>query len=211
MNAIKEKLALSRIEAVAVTHYHGDHIYNIPTLVGDEGAEVLALDCVAEVMEQPEHFNLAAPLWWYGAGHERIMVQRKLRDGEAMRWHEYDLRWFHLGGQTYYHAGISALVDGTRVCFAGDAVYGWKVEPEPVLCYNDAELVSRGWVYAMNKLLAEKPELLVCGHGSSIRQPMPLLQAKKEAWLEHLKHFEALNARDSLRAFFDPFFDAEPS
>lgn len=211
MEAVKTSLGLSRIEAVLVTHYHGDHVNNIPTLVADEGAEVVALDTVADVMENERAYNLAAPLWWYGDSFERVPVDRRLADGETFGWREYELNFFHLGGQTYYHAGITAQIDGSTVCFVGDAVWGWTARPEPVLCFNDAEPATRGWAYAVDRILEQRPDLLVCGHGSALRDPMSMLEEKRENWQRQLERFDALNARPSRRAFFDPFWEGEMS
>lgn len=203
---IKAALGLSRIEAVIVTHYHGDHIYNIPDLVADDGAEIVALDVVAKVMENERAYNLAAPLWWYGDTHERVPVDRHIADGEIFRWREYEIRFFHLAGQTYYHAGMTTDIDGARVCFVGDAIFGWNPGVEPVICYNDNSPESRGWAYSAERLIEEDANLLVCGHGSAIREPMPMLLQKRENWKAQLECFQTLSARAELRLFFDPYW-----
>lgn len=208
MEEMKRALAVTGIEMVVLTHYHGDHTENVPDLVALEGTEVLALDTVAQPIEHPERFNLAASLPWYGTACDAVKVDSRVPDGTRVPWHEYELEVFHLGGQTYYHAGITVEVDGRRVLFAGDAIGGLDARCEPVLCYNDAEPSARGWAYAIDRMLERSPDLLVCGHAVAVDQPVPLLREKQSRWRRRLREYEALDARRDRRLFFDPFFNS---
>ncbi len=208
MEELKRALSVTRIEAVVLTHYHGDHTENVPDLVALEGSEVLALDTVAQPVEHPERFNLAASLPWYGTAHDAVKVDRRVAEGRRVLWHEYELEVFHLGGQTYYHAGIAVEVDGRRVLFAGDAIGGLDARCEPVLCYNDAEPSARGWAYAVDRTLERTPDLLVCGHAVAVDQPVPLLREKQSRWRRRLREYAVLDARGDRRLFFDPFFNS---
>jgi glyoxylase-like metal-dependent hydrolase (beta-lactamase superfamily II) len=202
---LKASLGISKIEIVIPTHYHGDHIENIPDLAALEGTEIVSLDIVAEVLEQPGQFNLCCTLPWYGTAHNCVVVNRKVPDGTRLRWHEYELEIFHLGGQTFYHSGVAVKVQEKQVLLVGDAIFGWNVQAEPVLCFNDADPQSRGWAYSLQRMIERRPDLLVCGHGSAVCDPMPLLAAKQDAWRLRLEGFHALNARENSRLFFDPF------
>ncbi len=91
---LKRTLGIRRFEIVIPSHYHGDHLENIPELVEAEAAQVVSLDVVADVIEHPERYNLACPLPWYDAGHDVVNVGRRLRSGERLRWHEYELEFF---------------------------------------------------------------------------------------------------------------------
>ena len=205
MDDLKHALGIRKIELVIPTHYHGDHVENIPDIVASEGAGVLSLDLVAEVLEQTERFNLSATLPWYGTAYQPVSVGQKVLTDARVRWHVYVLEIFHLGGQTFYCAGISVTINNQRVVFAGDAIFGWNVQPEPIVSFNDNDPQTRGWAYAIDRLIEQKPDLLVCGHGSAIRNSMPLLELKKMAWKQRLERFRELSAREELRLFFDPF------
>lgn len=205
MDGIKSALGISAIEVCIPTHYHGDHIESIPALVELEGAQVICLDTVAQVIARPQDFNLAAALPWYGTLHDTVKIDRSVPDGTKIGWREFELEIFHLGGQTWYHAGIAVDVAGVRVLFVGDALAGWNTAPDPVLCFNDCEPQTRGWAYAIDRMIERAPDLLVCGHGSALREPMPLLLAKRERWQTRLAEFAVLNPRGDNRWFFDPF------
>ncbi|MBI4026603.1 MAG: MBL fold metallo-hydrolase [Verrucomicrobia bacterium] len=202
---LKRALGIRKIEVIVPTHYHGDHIENIPDLAAMEGSEVVCLDVVAEVIEHPDRFNLASALPWYGTHHDSVTVHRKLPDGARLRWREFDLEFFHLGGQTHYALGLAADIHSTRTLFVGDAFHLCKMLCEPVLCWNKADPATAGWPYACDRMLERKPDLLVCGHGSAVRNPVPLLRRCREAWQTRFQQFKALSARADLRKFFDPF------
>ncbi|MCC7519463.1 MAG: MBL fold metallo-hydrolase [Verrucomicrobiae bacterium] len=202
---MKASLGIRRIEIVIPTHYHGDHLENIRDLVAMEGCEVVCLDAVAEVIEHPERFNLACPLPWYGTNHATVKIDRWIRSGTRLRWREFELEIFHLGGQTYYHAGIDVRIGGKRVLFVGDAMGAPTPACEPVLCYNDGDPVTRGWLYAVERMIEREPEVLVCGHAVAVRQPMALLLRKRSAWKKRIEQFRALCPRADLRQWFDPF------
>jgi glyoxylase-like metal-dependent hydrolase (beta-lactamase superfamily II) len=206
--ALKQALGIRRIELVIPTHYHGDHIENIPELVALEGAEVVCLDIVAEVLEHPERFNLACALPWYGTNYRTVPVNRRVADGTRVRWREYELEIFHLAGQTYYHAGIATQIGDQRVMFVGDA-FNAHAGVEGLLCYNDHEPTQRGWAYALDRIAERQPDLLVCGHVAVVGQPMLLVEIKRRLWRDQMARFARLSARADLRLFFDPFSGVE--
>jgi len=102
-------------------------------------------------------------------------------------------------------------VDGLRVLFVGDAWWGNATTVGPILCWNEANPEHGGWIYAIDRMLELQPDLLVCGHGSALRHPMPYLRAARSAWKKRLDAFAKLNPRESTDLFFDPFLVASPS
>ena len=172
IDGLKRALAIGKIEIVIPTHYHGDHTENIPELVAREGTEVVGLDIVTDPIEHPERFNLAATLPWYGTACDRFRVDRKLANGARFRWREFEFEMFHLGGQTYYALGLAVDIRGVKTLFVGDAIAHRKPLCPPILCYNKADPATAGWAYAIERMLERKPDLLVCGHGDAIRNPV---------------------------------------
>ncbi len=202
---MKAALGVRRIEIVIPTHCHGDHVENIPDLVAAEpGCEVVCLDVVADVLEHPERYNMVGLLPWYGTEHDVVHVDRAVPAGTRLRWHEYELDIFHLGGQTYYHSGIDAQIDGQRVLFVGDS-FPRPPGIEPVLCYTDNDPETRGWIYAQRQMLARRPDLIVGAHAAALRDPEPVVRRKLAMWAQRLRQFRALAARPALREFFDPY------
>lgn len=197
IESMKKALGIRRVSLVIPTHYHGDHIENIPDLVETDGTELLSLDIVAGPMENPELYNLTCLLPWYGTAHDRVKVDLRVRSGTYFKWNEYDLEIFHLGGQTYYHAGIAVSVDGEKVIFAGDSCSPGSSGCESFICYNDAEPFSKGYAYAVERLIEREPSLLVCGHGAVLAKPMEHLFRKRAAWEKFREVFTSLGGRVS--------------
>lgn len=202
---MKTALGIRTIDWIIPTHYHGDHTEFIPHLAEMEGARVIALDSVSGPMEFPERYNLACPLPWYGTVAERLTIHEKVPEGYVLKWGGYEFTFFHLGGQTKHHLGVEAVIDGLKVLFVGDAWWGTATAPSPVLCWNEADPLDGGWPYAYDRMIEREPDLLVCGHGAALRNPMPYLKAARDAWDARLLDFAKLNPRESTGLFFNPF------
>ncbi|HUW30057.1 MAG TPA: MBL fold metallo-hydrolase [Planctomycetota bacterium] len=205
INDLKRALGIRKIDLVIPSHCHGDHTENIPELIEMESCDVACVDTIAETIEHPERFNVIALLPWYGTAHDTFAIHRKLKSGERLRWHEYEIEMFMLGGQTWYTHGIDMKIDGVRTLFIGDSLGGFGTACESPMCYNDGDPATRGWAFAIDRMIEHRPDLLVCGHGIAMRDPMPFLLKKQAAWNQRLAEFAELSFRKDLREFFDPF------
>jgi glyoxylase-like metal-dependent hydrolase (beta-lactamase superfamily II) len=149
------------IKRVVVSHYHADHFYGLKAFK-DAGAEIWA------------HRAGQAYLTSGQAGDR--LTQRRL---DLFPWVDETTEivtpdlWldgdtdFKLGGMTFrilYAEGahspedIMLFVDSDRVLFAGDLLFAGRV---PFVGTAD----SRGWLKAMDKMIAMKPAVVVPGHG----------------------------------------------
>lgn len=202
---VKKALGIRAIEWVVPTNYQGDHLNLIPHLVHVERAKVLALDIVAGPIRNPQQFNLARSGIEPGLKRDNITIDMTLSDGETFAWRGYNLRFFHLGGDTWYQLGIQIELDGSRVLLVGDAMKGTSLTAGPVLCWNDAEPEERGALFALRKIKERKPDLIVGAHGTAIRQPTRYIKASFSDWLGRVAILDKLNPRTSAAAFFSPF------
>src|SRR4051794_19306379 len=114
LEALRRDHGVDRIDAVAITHYHDDHVAGVNLLRDVEGAEVWAAENVAPVLDDPSRFDLPC-LWW-----EPVPVDRRLPLGEPVPWHEYELTAHALPGHTLFAAAFAFEVDGRRVLAIGD-------------------------------------------------------------------------------------------
>jgi glyoxylase-like metal-dependent hydrolase (beta-lactamase superfamily II) len=105
---------VERVEAVVATHYHDDHVAGLNLLRDVEQTEVWAPENVAPILESPERYDI--PCLWF----DPVRVDRVLRFGEPVRWHEHELRVHPLPGHTRYAAAIEFEADGRRVLATGD-------------------------------------------------------------------------------------------
>ena len=106
---------ITRVEACWVSHYHDDHVDSLGRLVAEGGVPIWADEHLAEVLEHPQRFFLPC------ISPNPAPVARVTRHGETQAWHEFQLTFLHLPGQTFYHGGMLVEGRGTRLLFAGDS------------------------------------------------------------------------------------------
>ena len=68
LDGLRKHYGLKAIDAVIITHMHGDHFLQAPHLREKWGAKIWALDNMVDKMEHPERFDYAAPIQAYGRG-----------------------------------------------------------------------------------------------------------------------------------------------
>src|SRR6185503_15132329 len=61
LEGMREHFGLKAIDAIIVSHMHGDHFLEAPHLREKWGAQIWALDRMVEKMEHPERFDYCAP------------------------------------------------------------------------------------------------------------------------------------------------------
>lgn len=202
LHDMRQAYGISRFGWLIPTHYHGDHTEGIPWIVEKFGAEVIATAGLARVLESPEKYDIACPLWWYGTGASRIKCDRRVPEGAKLKLGDFELTFFHLGGQTRHHLGVFTEVEGRRIVFCGDAVSGTGTDCDPVLTYNDADPATEGWLFALRKLSRLNPDYLIAGHGIAIAEPRDWLDAKLRNWRWRMADFRQLSG--GTRGFFVP-------
>ncbi len=116
--ALKRDFGVSKVDVVIATHYHDDHVAGINLLREVEGAQVWAADTFADVLRNPESYDL--PCLWF----EPIPVDRCLPAGQEITWEEFVLTVYPLPGHTQYAVAIAFEVDGKRVLATGDQYKG---------------------------------------------------------------------------------------
>ena len=159
------KVTPKPIRRVIVTHYHADHVYGLQPLK-QAGAEIWAH------RRGEEYFTS-------GLADERLQQRRRdlspwvderTRVLKPDLWLEGDTD-FRMGGLTFrivYAEGahspedVMVYVVEERLLFAGDLLFAGRV---PFVGSAD----SKGWLKAMDKMIALEPAVVVPGHGPASR------------------------------------------
>ncbi|MEP7364932.1 MAG: MBL fold metallo-hydrolase [Acidobacteriota bacterium] len=104
------------VDGIWITHYHDDHTDYINDVIAEFGSPVYFTQRMAEVMEKPGTFRLPC------LTTRPVSVENAKRDGETLRWHEWEFTFWNFPGQTMYHGGLVAKQDGgDTYLFAGDS------------------------------------------------------------------------------------------
>jgi glyoxylase-like metal-dependent hydrolase (beta-lactamase superfamily II) len=192
IDALRRNHGVERVEALVTTHYHDDHVAGANLLRDVEGTEVWAPENVAPILEQPELYDL--PCLWF----DPIGVDRVLRFGEPVRFHEYELAVHPLPGHTRYAAAIEFEVDGRRVLATGDQ-QTYEANGRLRLNYQYRNRFAIGDFVASAELYTRiRPDLLLTGHwGAHELTPQMLTELGADARRVDDLHRELLPVPDA--------------
>jgi glyoxylase-like metal-dependent hydrolase (beta-lactamase superfamily II) len=212
---MREHLGLKQIDAVIPTHMHGDHFLQVPHLRVRWGAEFWALARMADVCEHPEWFDYAAPIQAYGVEYdgkpvEGVRLDRQFRDGETINWEGYKLTLDWMPGQTEFALCVTGIIDGKRVAFTGDNLFGDPTDPnqnghEAMVAHNSA-ILEEGYIQGAEYLSKLKPDLILGGHSYVMPEPAAFVERYRQWSYAMRDAFRELIAEDDYRYGFDPFW-----
>jgi glyoxylase-like metal-dependent hydrolase (beta-lactamase superfamily II) len=104
------------VDGIWLTHYHDDHTDYVNNVVAAFGSPVYFTEAMSEVIGNPAGFRLPC------LTTHPIPVQNAKRDGETLRWNEWQFTFWNFPGQTLYHGGLVARRDdGQTFLFVGDS------------------------------------------------------------------------------------------
>ena len=127
LEGMKKLYGLQAIDAVVVTHMHGDHFLQAPHVRDKWGARIWALDNTVEKMEHPQRFDYPAPIQAYVSGVDGVQVDRAFRPGESFDWEGYGFTIDWMPGQTEFALCMHGVIDGKRYGQRFDFIVG--IEP----------------------------------------------------------------------------------
>ncbi len=210
LEQMQKRLGLVGVDAVLVTHMHGDHVLGAPYLRERWGAELWTLDRVAKIIEQPERFEYAAMPWAYRRDVGPIQFDRHFTSGETFTWEGYELTVDWMPGQTEFACAIHGQIDGRLVAFTGDNLFANPADPEQdgheaVVARNSA-IFEEGYIYAAEYLRRLQPDLIMGGHSYVMDQPAELIERYHRWSLAIREAYRALSAEPDYRYLFDPYW-----
>lgn len=210
LEGLRKHFGLKAIDAIIVTHMHGDHFLGAPHLRDKWGAEIWALDRMVDKMQHPEWFDYAAPIQAYGRGFDSVRVDRSFKSGETFEWEGYQFTVDWMPGQTEFALCLHGVIDGRKVAFTGDNIFGNPDDPthtghEAVVAHNSA-ILEEGYIYGAEYLHRLKPDLLVGGHSFVMDRPAAFIERYRKWSYEMRDAFQALSSDSDYRYWFDPFW-----
>ena len=210
LNMMMERLGLKKIDAVIITHMHGDHFLNVPLLKEKYDTKVWAIDRMVPLMEYPAHYNYAAMIESYGSGLDSLAVDRIFHDGEKFSWEDFDFTVDWMPGQTEFALCLNSIIDGKKVAFTGDNIFGDPDNPkqnghEAVVARNSA-ILEEGYIYGAEYLKKLNPDLIMGGHSFVMENPSGLIDRFCKWSYTMRTALEGLSSLKDYRYWFDPYW-----
>lgn len=207
---MKEKLGLTHLDAMIATHMHGDHFLQGPFLREKYGTKLWAIDRMAEVCEHPQWFAYSAPIQAYGNGVESVKFDRLFKSGETFHWEGFDFTVDWMPGQTEFALALTGIIDGQKVVFTGDNLFGDTSDPsqtghEAVVAHNSA-ILEEGYILGAEYLKRLNPDLILGGHSYVMPQPAAFIERYRQWSYAMRDMLQTLSSGADYRPWFDPFW-----
>ncbi|MHC4876291.1 MAG: MBL fold metallo-hydrolase [Planctomycetota bacterium] len=207
---LRAHMGLKQIDAFWISHMHGDHFLLGPTLKEKYGAEAWTLDRIVDRCENPRRYDYAALVSAYGDGFDGMRIERPFRDGEAIEWEGYRIQVDWMPGQTEFGCSLWLDIDGKRVVFTGDNLFGSSADPqqnghEAVVARNSA-IFEEGYLYGSRYLKDLKPDIVMGSHSYVMPEPAAFLE-RYHAWAQEIiRLYKDLLPDSDYEYQFDPYW-----
>lgn len=207
---MQKHLGLERIDALWINHMHGDHFTLGAALRKRHGAKIWTLDRIADKVTNPLRYDYCALITSYDPKYEGLPVDRPLRDGEIVRWEGLDLHVDWMPGQTEFGNCLWLELDGRRIAFTGDNIFGDPSDPaqnghEAVVARNSA-IFEEGYVHGSRYLRDLKPDIVMGAHNVLMTEPAAFLDRYHEWSRRIVARYRELLPDPDYEYGFDPFW-----
>jgi glyoxylase-like metal-dependent hydrolase (beta-lactamase superfamily II) len=214
--AMREHYGLKSIDAIIVSHMHGDHFLEATFAKEKWGTQVWALDNMVEKMEHPERFDYAAPIQAYGKiapdgkPINGVKVDRVFHSGESFDWEGYHFTIDWMPGQTEFALCLQGVIDDRLVAFTGDNIFGdpdneMQTGHEAVVAHNSS-ILEEGYIYGAEYLARLKPDLLMGGHSFVMDKPREFIERYRKWSYQMRDAFQSLSSQEHYQYWYDPFW-----
>jgi glyoxylase-like metal-dependent hydrolase (beta-lactamase superfamily II) len=213
LDAARDRLGIKAIDAILVTHMHGDHFLDAEHVRQTRACQVWTHERVVDLVERPLDYDHNAMIPSYRerptGDIQSLKVDRVLQDGEVIHWRGHTLVCDWMPGQTEFACCVHGEIDGMRVAFTGDNIFGWPADSdqhghEAVVARNSC-LIEDGYGYAGRYLHGIAPDLILGGHSWVIKNPGPLIERFIAASDELRAALIDLSSDSDYRPWFDPY------
>ncbi len=210
IQGLKAHLGLKEIDALWISHMHGDHFLHAQTLKEEYGVKLWTLDRIADKCENPRAYDYVAPICAYPGAFDGIPIDKVFRDGEIVEWEGYRIQVDWMPGQTEFGCCLWLELDGKKIAFTGDNIFADPADEgqnghEAVVARNSG-IFEEGYLHAGRYLEKLAPDLIMGGHSFVMDNPAGLI-GRYTAWAEYIiEIYRDLLPDEDYEYLFDPFW-----
>lgn len=206
----KKHLGLKQIDALWVTHMHGDHFLLGPHLKEKHGVETWSMDRFADLCEHPSRYDYSAMISAYGEGIDGMKIDKTFQSGETFEWEGYTFHVDWMPGQTEFASCLWLELDGQRVAFTGDNLFANPESKshdghECVVARNSG-IIGEGYLHGARYLQKLKPDLMMGGHSWVMPKPAALIERYHTWATGMIELFEEMLPAENYEYLFDPYW-----
>jgi glyoxylase-like metal-dependent hydrolase (beta-lactamase superfamily II) len=206
---MKEHLGLKQIDACWISHSHGDHFTLFPALQ-EHGVKFWTMDTIADKCENPRFYDYPAMIGAYNAGFEKAKIDRILKAGDVIEWEGYKLHIDWMPGQTEFGNALWLMLDGKKVVFTGDNLFGDPSDPaqnghECVNSRNSA-IIEEGYLVAAKYLQKLQPDIIMGAHGVLMTEPKDFIERYHDWALRAIRKYKDLLPDKDYEYGYDPYW-----
>lgn len=207
---MRQHLGLKQIDAFWISHMHGDHFLLGPVMKQKYGAQAWTLDRIVDRCENPRRYDYAALVSAYSDGFDGMKIDKAFRDGETVEWEGYTIHVDWMPGQTEFGCCLWLEVDGKRIAFTGDNLFGSPADEtqnghEAVVARNSA-IFEEGYLYGSRYLLNLKPDIVMGSHSYVMPEPRRFLERYHEWSQEIIRLYKELLPDADYEYLYDPYW-----
>ena len=206
---MKEHLGLKQIDACWISHSHGDHFTLFPALQ-DHGVKFWTMDSIADKCENPRFYDYPAMIGAYNAGFEKAKIDRVLKAGDVIEWEGYQLHIDWMPGQTEFGNALWLMLDGKKVIFTGDNLFGDPSDPAQNghECVNarNSSIIEEGYLVAAKYLQKLQPDIIMGAHGVLMTEPKAFIDRYHDWALRAISKYQALLPDADYEYGYDPYW-----
>lgn len=207
---LRQHKGLKQIDAFWISHMHGDHFLHGPLLREKYGAKSWTLDKIVDRCENPRNYDYAALVSTYGDGFDGMPIDKGFTDGEVIDWEGYKIQVDWLPGQTEFGCSLWLDIDGKRIVFTGDNLFGdpqdeTQTAHDCVVARNSG-ILEEGHILGSKYLLDLNPDIVMAAHSYVMPNPQGILQRYHNWSKEMATLYREMLPEKDYEYLFDPYW-----
>ncbi|MCA9054218.1 MAG: MBL fold metallo-hydrolase [Planctomycetaceae bacterium] len=210
VDGMQTHLGLEQIDALWINHMHGDHFTLGSVLQQQYGVRIWTLDRIADKVTHPLRYDYCALITSYNPTFTGLRVDRPLRDGEVVEWEGLQLHVDWMPGQTEFGNCLWLELDGKRIAFTGDNLFGDPSDPEQngheaVVARNSA-IFEEGYLLGSAYLQRLQPDIIMGAHNVLMPEPAAFVDRYHDWSRRIIDRYRELLPDADYEYQFDPFW-----
>jgi glyoxylase-like metal-dependent hydrolase (beta-lactamase superfamily II) len=210
IQGMKEHFGLKRIDALWISHMHGDHFLHARILKEKYGVKTWTLDRIADKCENPRRYDYAALVSAYGDGFDGVSIDKPFKTGESVEWEGYKIQVDWMPGQTEFGCCLWLEIDGKKIAFTGDNLFADSSNPEQngheAVVARNSSIFEEGYLLGSRYLKELAPDIVMGAHSYVMPEPVGLLHRYHEWSKEIIRLYKDLLPETDYEYLYDPYW-----